>query len=99
MVEQTVPFSFGVGFDRTPYHPVITADIGLVHDLDVFNDLMFICHDEVDFVKHFVVWTTPDPSPLVLLFEERVHDLKAVGNGEVDEIIALIISLTIPKGA
>lgn len=99
MMEQTAPFSFGVDFDCASYHPVISADIHLVHDLDDFNHLMFIFHDEVDFVKRFVVWTTPGPSPFVLLFEERVHDLKAVGNSEADEIIASIISIIIPKGA
>ena len=65
---------------------MITADIDLIHDLAVFNDLVFICYDVVNFVKSFVVWTTPGPSPLVLLFEERVHDVKAVENGEVDKL-------------
>ena len=47
--------------------------------------LVFIRHDIVNFVKSFVAWTTPGPSPLVLLFEERVHDLKVVGNDKVDK--------------
>ena len=51
------PFSFGVDFNSASYHPVIIADIDLVHQLDVFNDLVFICHDKVDFVKRVVVWS------------------------------------------
>lgn len=78
---------------------VITADIDLIHDLVVFNDQVFICHDIVNFVKSFVVWTTPGPSLLVLLFEERVHDLKAVGNGEVDKLLSSIFSITMTEGA
>lgn len=76
------PFCFGVDFNSASDHPPITADINLVHDLDVFNNLVFICHDIVDFVKCFVAWTSPGPSPLVLLVGARVHDLKATGNGE-----------------
>ena len=97
MVEQTAPFSFGVYLNSTSHHPVITAEIVLIHDLAVFNVLMFICHDVVNFVKSFVVWTTLGPSSLVLLFEERVHDLKAVGNGEVDKILTSVISITIRR--
>ena len=55
VVEQMAPFSSGVYFNSASYLPVITADIDLVHDLDVFNDLVFICHDIVDLVKRFVV--------------------------------------------
>ena len=61
--------------------------------------LVFIRHDIVNFVKSFVAWTTPGPSPLVLLFEERVHDLKAVGNGEVDKLLSSIFSITMTEGA
>ena len=99
MVEHLAPFSFGVDFNSATNHPVITADINLVHDIDVFNNLVFICHDRVDFVKRFVVWTSPGPSPLVLLVEERVHDLKATGKGEVDKILVSFISITITEGA
>ena len=51
------PLSFGVDFNSASYHPVITADVYFVHDLDVFNDLVFICHDVDDFVRRFVVWS------------------------------------------
>ena len=77
------PFASNSESNSTSYDPVIT-DIDLIHD-GVFNDLVFICHDIVNFVKSFVIWTTPGPSPLVLLFEERVHDLKVVGNDKVDK--------------
>ena len=84
--------------NSTSYDPEVTADIDLIHD-GVFNDLVFICHDIVNFVKSFVIWTTPGPSPLVLLFEERVHDLKVVGNDKVDKLLSSIFSITMTEGA
>lgn len=77
---------------------MITANIDLFHDLKVLNDLVFISHDLIYFVKRFIVWTTQSPSPLILLFEERVHDLKAVGNREVDKILASVV-ITVTEGA
>ena len=59
--------------------------------------LVFICHDIVNFVKSFVIWTTPGPSPLVLLFDERVHDLKVVGNDKVDKLLSSIFSITMTR--
>ena len=53
--------------------------------MTAFLTIWCLCHDIVNFVKSFVIWTTPGPSPLVLLFEERVHDLKVVGNDKVDK--------------
>ena len=69
MVEQTAPFSFGVDFDCASYHPVITADIDLVHYLDVFSDLAPVVR-RVDSAIHRINRYPLDNSMVSLVFSD-----------------------------